>query len=147
MFKKQAEGRVQALDYRRQHPRPRLRGEPAEPEVAGRLYLHLDGGRLALCRRRAGPVLPARCRLVREGGPGCLTGHGRAHDGRLAPRQGRRAAPSFRYHRRQPALPAAVELAEPAVAIAIIRMRGTILLPQQRERDILAEICAEVGDA
>jgi putative transposase len=28
---------------------------------------------------------------IHEGGSGCLTGHGRAHDGRLAPRQSRRA--------------------------------------------------------
>ena len=42
------------------------------------------------------------------------------------------------HHRRQPALLAAVEIAKPAVAIAIIRMRGAIFFPQQRERDILA---------
>ena len=35
-----------------------------------------------------GPVLKPRRRLVDKGGPGRLTGNGRADDGRLAPRQG-----------------------------------------------------------
>ena len=39
--------------------------------------------------------LPARRRLVHEGGPGRLTGHGCPDDGGLAARQGRRSAPPF----------------------------------------------------
>ena len=68
----------------------------AEPEVAGRLHLYLDRRGLAVCRGRAGPVFAARRRLVHEGRPGCVTGHGCADDGGLATWKGRRASPSFR---------------------------------------------------
>ena len=40
--------------------------------------------------------------------------------------------------RRQAALPAAVELAEPAVPVAVVWMGGAVLLPDERERDLLA---------
>ena len=40
--------------------------------------------------------------------------------------------------RRQPPLPAAVEVAEPAVSVAVLGMDGAVLLPHQRERDPLA---------
>lgn len=49
-----------------------------------------------LRRGRPGSLLPARCRLVHEGRSGCLDGHGRAVDGRLATRQDRRAAAPLR---------------------------------------------------
>jgi len=48
-------------------PRPRFRSGSPEPEVAGRLYLHLDCPRLAVCGGRAGSVFPQGRGLVDEG--------------------------------------------------------------------------------
>ena len=42
------------------------------------------------------------------------------------------------HDRRQPPLPAAIEVAEPAVAVSIVGMSGTVILPDQREGDPLA---------
>jgi hypothetical protein len=62
-------------------PRPGFRSGSPEPEVAGRLHLHLDRPGLALCGGRAGPVLSQGCGLVDEGREGCHSGHGCPDDG------------------------------------------------------------------
>jgi hypothetical protein len=49
------------------------------------------------------PKAPARRRLVDEGGPGCLAGHGCPDDGRVAQGQGRRAARTTRTRARNTA--------------------------------------------
>ncbi len=67
--------------------RPRLPGGSAQPEVAGRLHLHLDRRRLALHGRRAGSLFAPDRRLVHEGGTRRPVGHGRADDGGLAKRE------------------------------------------------------------
>ena len=41
---REAEGRRRTVGHRRQHSRPRFRGRPSEPEVAGRLHLHWAEG-------------------------------------------------------------------------------------------------------
>ena len=70
-------------------------GECAQPEMGGRLHLHLDGRRLAVCGRGAGPVLAAHRRLVDAGQHDLAAGGRCADDGRLAPRQAGRAAASL----------------------------------------------------
>lgn len=76
-------------------PRSGFPARAAEPEVAGRPHLHPDRRGPALHLGRAAPVLPSRRRVVDEGGQGYFTGHGRADDGRLAPRQSGCVTPTF----------------------------------------------------
>src|SRR5665213_1617295 len=61
-----------------------------------RLHLCVDGGGLALCRRRHRSVLPARGRLVDEHRNDSTARHRRSGDGNLATWQARRAAASLR---------------------------------------------------
>ena len=86
----------------------RLRRE-AEPQVGGRLHLHLDRQSMALCGCRARSLLAPHRRLVDERGHDRRACHRRAHDGGLAPATTARTAASLRS--RQPvyerALPAA----------------------------------------
>src|SRR5665213_2577708 len=74
-----------------------------------RLHLCVDGGGLALCRRRHRSVLPARGRLVDEHRNDSTARHRRSGDGNLATWQARRAAASLRSWQsiQQRAVPAA----------------------------------------
>ena len=67
-----------------------------EPEVGGRLHLHLDRRRMALRCRCRRPVLPARRRLGDDGGDDGAVCHQRPHHGDLAQRQARQPAAPFR---------------------------------------------------
>ena len=76
--------------------RPPLRGAGAQPQMGGRLHLHLDRRGLAVCGGRHRPVLAQSGRLVDERGNDGRARHRRAGDGDLAARPAERAAASFR---------------------------------------------------
>src|SRR5436190_24254460 len=89
-------GRPTGGDGLGERARPQLRGAGAQPQMGGRLHLHLDGRGLALCGGRARPVLAPGGGLVDERGHDDRARHRRAGDGDLAPRPPERAAASFR---------------------------------------------------
>jgi transposase InsO family protein len=56
-------------------------GNRTKPEMGSRLHLRMGGRRLAVCRRRTGPVFPTCRRLVRAANDVGAIGHGRIADG------------------------------------------------------------------
>ena len=80
------------LDFgdRAQRPGSAIPGDRPESEVGRRLHLPLDGGRLAVCRCRARPVLTSGRRLVDAERHDQSTRHRCVDDGGLAARQARR---------------------------------------------------------
>ena len=123
--------------------RPPLRGAGAQPQMGGRLHLHLDGRGLAVCGGRARPVLAQSGRLVDERGNDRRARHRRAGDGDLAARPAERAAASFRS--RQPVYERGVPAADgrargdvqPQPLGQRLGQRGDgelLLLPQGRAR-------------
>lgn len=80
-----AQGPRRDLRGGRQRTGPPVPGRCTEPEVDGRLHLHLDSRRLAVRGSGAGPVLASHRGLVDAREHDLAVGDGRANDGRMAP--------------------------------------------------------------